>query len=261
MTATPYPAVLDDLVVRLRQALDDELIGLYLYGSLVTGGFDAHASDIDLVAVTTTPASLLDLTRLRRVHDQVVEIHPEWANRIEVAYIGEGTLRSFRAGGPLAVISPGEPLHLIEGADLYLQNWYLVRLTSTALSGPPPEETFPTISADEFVAAVAAYADEVRTRSVTSMAPGMRAYTVLTMCRALQTVSTRAPSSKQVGAMTTRERHPEWTTLIDAALACRESGGRRGFDTAESVAQVERFVRVIANDIAVSRRSAPPRIP
>ena len=261
MPAPPYPAVLDDLVVRLRQALDDELLGLYVYGSLVTGGFDPHASDIDLVVVTTTPASALDLDRLRSVHDEIAKIYPGWVDRIEVAYIGEATLRSFREGGVLAVISPGEPLHLIDGANRYLQNWYLVGLTSVTLSGPAREDIFPTISVDEFVAAVALYADEVRSRSVASMAPGMRAYTVLTMCRALQTISTRAPCSKQEGAATTRERHPEWGSLIDAALACRASGGRRGFDTAVFVAQVERFVSIIANDIAVRHRSAPPRIP
>jgi hypothetical protein len=248
--APAYPAVLGDLAYGLRDAVGDELVGLYLYGSVVTGGFDPEASDIDLVAVTKTDASSLNISRLRRVHADLVALNPNWADRIEVVYVGEATLRSFRDGGPLAVISPGEPLHVVEGADLYLQNWYLVRLTSVALIGPAREEVFPAISSDEFVAAVARYAGEVSRRSVASMSPGMRAYTVLTMCRALRTVSTHAPSSKKDGAESCRQRHPEWAPLIDAALACRLSGGRQGFDDPESIRYVEAFVRAIADEIA-----------
>jgi predicted nucleotidyltransferase len=54
MTITPY-ADIDQLLVKLlanlQQILDNKLIGLYLYGSLVTGDFDTNRSDIDLLAV------------------------------------------------------------------------------------------------------------------------------------------------------------------------------------------------------------------
>jgi predicted nucleotidyltransferase len=256
MSAPAKSAVVDDLVTGLRAALGDQLVGIYLYGSAVVGGFDNDISDLDLVAVTTVDASQLDLANVGRVHDDIVRLHPMWKDRIEVVYVGESTLRSLTEGGPVAVISPGEPLHLTDGADLWVQNWYLARTTSIALDGPARESIFPTISLDEFITAIGRYAAEVKGRNLSSMIAGGRAYTVLTMCRALATVSTGRPCSKQEGAAWMRGRHPEWDFLVEAALACRASG--RGFDDPETIAEAESLVRAIANEIALIVR-APPR--
>jgi len=245
-----WPAIVDEIVASLRRALADPLAGIYLYGSAVVGGFDEGVSDVDLIAVTRDDASRLDLASLGRMHDELAGRHPDWKDRIEIVYVGEPTLRTFRGGGPVAVISPGEPLHLVDGANLWLQNWYLARLTSTALIGPARETMFPKVSVDEFVAAVARYAAEVKDRSLDSMGPGSRAYTVLTMCRALRTVSTRSPCSKQEGAAWTVRRHPQWNALIEEALACRESGGRRGFDSGPTTIEASVFVRQVAAEVA-----------
>jgi hypothetical protein len=246
----PSPPVVDDIVASLRGDLADELVGIYLYGSVVVGGFEDDVSDVDLIAVTTVDASELDVAKLGRMHDDLVRRHPDWEDRIEIVYVGAATLRSFREGGPVAVISPGQPLHLVDGADRWLQNWYLARLTATALVGPPREVIFPRISLDDFVAAIARYVAEVKDRSLDSMRPGSRAYTVLTMCRALRTVSTRSPSSKQEGAAWTAGRHPEWDALIKEALTCRSSGGRHGFDDPQTTIDASLFVRQIADEIA-----------
>src|SRR3954469_25862374 len=47
-------ALLEELTRDLREALGPELRGLYVYGSFVSGGFDAGVSDLDLIAVTRT---------------------------------------------------------------------------------------------------------------------------------------------------------------------------------------------------------------
>ena len=47
-TSTEIEAgLLDELVADIRGVIGDDLLGLYLYGSAVTGGFDPGASDID----------------------------------------------------------------------------------------------------------------------------------------------------------------------------------------------------------------------
>lgn len=141
--------------VSLRIALGDHLVGLYVYGSVVSGGFDPDVSDVDFVAVTVPDASALNLADLERMHRDLVRRHPAWNDRIEVVYIGQATLRSFRDAGVLAAISPGEPLHLRDDANRWLQNWYLVRETGTILYGPDPGSVIPPISRAEFLAAVA----------------------------------------------------------------------------------------------------------
>jgi hypothetical protein len=48
---TPYTdmnALIEQLLSRIQEVLGEKLVGLYLYGSLVTGDFDHGSSDIDI---------------------------------------------------------------------------------------------------------------------------------------------------------------------------------------------------------------------
>src|SRR5829696_7890174 len=104
---------LDALNAAIHGVLGDDLVGLYLHGSAMTGGFDAGVSDLDLVAVTGPEVEALDLVGLERMHRLFEKQCAEWRNRVEVVYIGQRTLASFRTStGSLTVVSPGEPFHV-----------------------------------------------------------------------------------------------------------------------------------------------------
>lgn len=248
MSATSVDKLLDALVSNIHAALGDDLVGIYLYGSYVSGGFDPGVSDVDLVAVTSREADQIDLAGLDRVHDDFVTLHPEWSDRLEVVYVGRAALRSFRTSdGRLAVISPGEPFHLRDDRVAeWLQNWYLIRETGVALFGPIATTLVPPISTAEFVAATAHYADQISRQGLSQATPGSRAYAVLTVCRALRTVETQTHGSKQEGAAWARELMPEWAWLIDAALRCRLSRGTIGFDDERTRAATEAFIALVA---------------
>ena len=119
-----------------HEVLGEGLVGIYVYGSYVSGGFDPGVSDLDLVAVTSGEVDGIDLPGLDLMHSDFVSRHPEWSDRIEVVYVGLAALRSFRtSSGPLAVISPGEPFHLRDERVVeWLQNWYLIRETGGSRS-------------------------------------------------------------------------------------------------------------------------------
>lgn len=244
-------ALLERLVTDLRAVLRADLVGIYVYGSYVSGGFDPGVSDLDLVAVTAPPVEAIDLRGLGRMHRDFIGRHPAWDDRVEVVYLGRAALWSFRTSpGPLAVISPGEPFHLRdERAVEWLQNWYLVRETGVTLYGPDARVIIPPIAWTEFVAATARYADDVRHRNIDHEGPGALAYTVLTMCRALRTVRTQACGSKQEAAAWTRVRMPEWAWLIDSALRCRLSRGASGLADPQTRAAAVRFIGLVAAQI------------
>lgn len=243
--------LLDGLVTEMAAVLGDDLTGLYLYGSAMTGGFDPGVSDLDLAAVTGPDVRSIDLSGIERMHRAFATAHPAWQDRIEVVYAGREALASFRTSpGPLAVISPGEPFHLRREAPVeWLQNWYLLRETGVALRGPEPAQVVPPISTTEFVAATAHYAGVLGRRNLDGAGSGSIAYTLLTLCRAVATVSTRRPVSKQEGAAWAAERRPEWAWLIEAALACRLTRGRSGFDDQAARAAARRLVGLLTAEI------------
>jgi predicted nucleotidyltransferase len=244
------------LASEIQDVLGDDLVGLYIYGSSVSGGFDHGVSDIDLVAVTAPEVGALDLAGLERVHRLFARRYPDWSDRLEIVYIGSATLRAFRTSpGSLAVISPGEPFHVRdERVAEWLQNWYLVRENGICLYGAEAAAVVPAITWTEFSAATVRYAYELRNRSRVGASGGVFAYTILTMCRALRTVRTQTHGSKQEAAAWTRERMPEWAWLIDSALQCRLSRGTIGLDDEGSRAAAETFIAVLADQILANYR-------
>ena len=253
--------LLEALVSDIRAVLGGDLLGIYLYGSSVSGGFDPGVSDLDLVAVTSAEVEEMNLADLEQMQLDIVRRNPEWTDRLEITYIGWTTLQSFRtSAGLLAVISPGEPFHVVGDVDEWLQNWYLVRETGVTLYGVAAADVIPPIARVEFVAAVVRYADWLRKRNHNDLGPGSLAYAVLSLCRALQTVRTGMHCSKQEAAAWARERMPKWAWLIDAALRCRMSRGATGFDDELTRAAAETFIGLLADEITgLCQLMCPPR--
>jgi len=74
-------------LVVLAQKVQNKLVGLYLYGSLTTNGFDPLRSDVDLLAVLSSDLTEPELNRLLAVHSDLVHHNPAWDDRIEVVYV------------------------------------------------------------------------------------------------------------------------------------------------------------------------------
>ncbi len=240
--------LLGELTSSIHRLLGDGLVGAYLYGSYVSGGFDPGVSDLDLLVVTSSAVEGIDLAGLEEVHREFVDRHPDWIDRIEVVYIGRAVLKAFRTSvGHLAVISPGEPFHVRDDqVDEWLQNWYLVRETGITLYGPPPAAVLPPVAWTEFVAATERYAGQVSAQDFGGLGLGQLAYSILTMCRALRTVETQTQGSKQEAAAWARERLPKSAWLIDAALRSRLSRGTLGFEDERTRAAAREFIGRVA---------------
>ncbi len=93
---TEIEALLGRLTDEIRRNTNDTLVGLYVYGSLVTGDFDKDRSDIDLLAVVDSDVEGDTFGRLDRMHARFVQDYPAWEDRIEVAYVPDSALLNFR---------------------------------------------------------------------------------------------------------------------------------------------------------------------
>jgi aminoglycoside adenylyltransferase-like protein/nucleotidyltransferase-like protein len=247
--------VVEALTAEIKATLGEQLLGLYLYGSYVRGGFDPDVSDVDLLAVTADEVQRLDLPALEQMHADFVRRHPEWSDRLDVIYIGRRTLDSFRTNqGSLAVISPGEPFHVTSDVVDWLMNWYHVLEGGVTLFGPEPSELIPPITWEEFAAAVARYVEWFRSEIAAGRGAGYRAYAVLSTCRALYAVRNGRPASKQEAAAWTKERTPDWAWLIDAALRARLAYGR-GFDDPRTLAAANAFIDQVAEGLGSAKEA------
>ena len=249
MQATPYAdinSLLESLLSRMRDILQEKLAGLYLYGSLTTGDFDPRSSDIDLLAALSSDISKAGFEALRAMHLDFARESPAWEDRVEVAYLSVRALRTFRSElSPMAVISPGEPFHMTDAGKEWLMNWYVVRENGVALFGPPPQTLIAPITRREFAECVRGYVAEWGDRIRDTPERKEQAYGILTMCRALHLHRTGEAASKRRAALWAQGELPQWADLIGSALAWREAWREEQVDHAATRAESVRFVTFV----------------
>jgi hypothetical protein len=225
---TPYPevnAVLEMLLKEAQAVLGDQFVGLYVHGSLASGGFDPQRSDIDFVAVTAGELPDETLTALAEMHARISASGLEWARKLEGPCIPRHGLRRYdpaRARYPWL----GEDGHLsVEqlGSDWVIQ-LHVLREHGIAVAGPDPQTLIDPIQPDDLRRAQQATLhewwqpqldDPSRLRS-----RRYQAYSVLTMCRALYMLEHGTVVTKAVAAQWAQETLGQcWAMLIERALA------------------------------------------
>jgi hypothetical protein len=249
--STSEPAV-DSLLVSIREAIvgvtGSSLVGLYLFGSLTTGDFDAAVSDIDLLAVLADSPSQRLAARLRRMHADLAQANPAWDDRIEVIYISaQGLARCRTATTTIAVISPGEPFHLVQAGQDWILNWYPARQSGVRLLGPPIDSLIPPIPSAEYIDQVRRSLVGFTNRIPGDATPGSQAYAILTMCRGLYAIRFGERLSKRAAAAWAQHEFPQWADLIGRALGWRQRQWHPdGQDGAATVAETRSFVTAMA---------------
>jgi predicted nucleotidyltransferase len=247
--ATPYTDInrlLEELLSQIGDVLQENLVGLYVYGSLTTGDFDRGSSDIDLLAATSSYLTDAEFEALRAMHRDFAHENPEWDDRVEVAYLSVTALATFRSEiSPMAVISPGEPFHVKEAGKDWLLNWYVVRESGVPLAGPPAEAIIAPISQQEFVKSVSDYAVWWGDKIQDAREWKEQAYAILTMCRALHVRQNGEQVSKKQAATWAAQELPQWSRLIQQALIWRDGWRDEDVDHAATSPETVRFVQFV----------------
>lgn len=256
MAITLYPemdGLVEELGERIRAALGPKVVGIYVYGSLVTGDYDPVHSDMDLLTVLDGELTRGEFERLDALHEAFVAAHPAWTDRVEVAYLSQQALRTFRtARSPIAIISPGEPFHIKDAGKDWLINWWVVRRQGVALHGPPPQEVIGPIADEEFRRAVREQVGEWQTYIHEMTRRKSQAYAILTMCRALHAYVVGEQVSKRQAAAWAAGYFPAWGPLIRDAWAWRTAANDEGIEPAATMAETVRFVRFAGESMGVA---------
>ncbi len=264
---TPYPdinALLDLILSQMQTILDDKLIGLYIFGSLVTGDFDYDSSDIDLIAATSTELNEKELERLKTMHHDIAFQQKAWDDRIEVGYIPVENLKKSQSHFQLALISPGESFHVTIADSAWIINRYVLREKGITLFGPSPKTLVDPISQEELMHTMQEIIKEWREwikHTELIHRREYQAFAILTMCRALYTTRQGTFVSKKQAALWAENELPEWSSLIRRALVWRNEWRDEHIDHDATFPEAMRFVHfaldLCENDPGVSKSDPP----
>jgi hypothetical protein len=258
---TQYPdvnALLRLFLGGVQTILGARLVGMYLHGSLATGDFNPHSSDIDFVVVTTGQLPDDLLPALAEMHAHLAASGLKWAARLEGAYISKQAIRRYEPEKTSCAWlgSDGhfawEPL----GNDWVIQS-YGLREQGLAVTGPDPKTLIDPILPEDLRHAELAtlrwwWAPQLenpfRLRS-----REYQAYAVLTMCRALYTLQFATVASKPAAARWAQaELGERWSALIERSLAWREGDG------VDDMPAALEFIRFTLERLQRNTPSAPP---
>lgn len=206
VTDTLIRAQVERYVADVRTMLGDELIGVYLHGSLAMGCFNPAQSDLDLLVITRTPMSL---ATKRTIADHLVRASRQPAP-IEVSFLALATLTLWRH-------PPSFDFHYSEmWRDAYIRDlagegwraWdagekrdpdlsahiMVARRRGIALYGPPAASVFPDVPEADYIAAIMSDVTEALDRIYADPV-----YAILNACRTLAFLQTRQVLSKDEG--------------------------------------------------------------
>jgi RimJ/RimL family protein N-acetyltransferase/predicted nucleotidyltransferase len=223
---TPYQDVNDVLFKisnDMKDILDDNLIGLYLCGSLTYGDFNPDSSDIDLVAIINQPLSQHELERIKQLHEKIGNNYQKWADRLECSYTPAYMLKN--------ILPPKEPRAYYGGGIFYEEapygnewiiNNYLLYEYGIPLIGPDFKTLTPPIDIVEVQKASIRDLFQEWEPKITDLEwlnnSHYQSYLIMNLCRILYTVMCGAAGTKKVSAEWVKNQFgPPWSNLIAVA--------------------------------------------
>jgi hypothetical protein len=225
---TEVTDILNIFLVGVQDALKDNLVGIYLRGSLALGDFDPETSDLDLLAVTEQPVAEAEFAALASLHAQIGTLPNPYANELEITYLDRAALRRFQPGLSHPTLGRGETLIRSEHHTNWLLERWAVRERGVTLLGPEPQALIDPIAAEELYQAVRLrlndWADWARTLGEPDWQVPRKhqAYPVETMCRVLYMLTNRELSSKPQAVAWALQILPEpWRATVERSQTWR----------------------------------------
>ena len=226
-------AFAQEVVDVVRGCLGDQVVAVYLFGSVALDDWQRASSDIDMAVVATAP---LAADALRSLADAVLATAAQAPARgLELVVYTEaqaahpdGTVALNVNGGPLMTTSVD-----IDHADFwFVLDAAILRSTAVALIGPPAAEVFGHVADTVLRAALdeslAWHAEQVAHRPEAA---------VLAACRSWRFLADGRWTDKSEAAHWAAARSEQWRPMITAALQVRQ-GGTGQIDAGDAAAFV-----------------------
>ena len=216
-------AFLDLLHANQRAVLGDQLVGLYLGGSLALGDFNPKRSDIDFVAVTAEDLAPEQVAGLEQVHARLWAAGTKWARKLDGSYVPQQVIRRWAPDHPPCPFVEAAEFYVTQQGSAVIQRHILCE-HGIAVVGPQPHTLLDPVTAPELRATVydmlARWWRPLLDDPAWLQRDSNQSFAVLTMCRMIYTYEHGAVASKPTAARWCRQIiSSQWAGLIDWALA------------------------------------------
>jgi predicted nucleotidyltransferase len=230
--------------------LKNNLVGIYLWGSLTYAAFDERCSDADCVVVTRRDINEREFAALGDWFDKSLKEN-YWTSKLDMRFVIDKEFLDktskcclYHFGKLLRSGSDGNPLI-----------WLNIAQTGITLWGKPAKEIAPEITPEVLNNALRLELEYLKEDLAanagdrSALAFFHNSYAVLTACRIFYTAHQRALVSKEIAQAWTLENVPqEWSAVIKTASANRLAG--KGLKTAKLEMEAMDFVRFIEDQVS-----------
>jgi hypothetical protein len=228
-----FPTEVTPLLAKLPEALKHllgtNLVGFYVYGSVLEPAFDPARSDVDCIAVTERALTDVEYRQLNDWLTEAATADP-WVMRLQLSCLNKSSVLAedataclYQCGVLTRSGSDGNPII-----------WMDLLQRGCTLVGATPESFLPRITPEIFrqalVREVGYLRDELSGEPASEWRDRLsyRVYAVLTLCRILFSVQTGKVAPKERAARWAIDHVPaDWHDLIRRAL---EVGGPAGLE-------------------------------
>ena len=213
--------IVTDVSDKIRQMLGENMIGIYLFGSLVLGDFDENFSDIDLMIVLKRDINTDEFEKIKDLQKYISKKYSRFGtDGIEMIFVSTETIKKYLIKETfLTAVAPGNPLETIVCKTECLIYFYIVRNYGKTILGTPKEEVFPIISETDFVN----MSNKVALENIPYWEEACKKtlheqfYSVITLCRAFYIKENKTYPSKLEAKNWTKNKYPDFKDIIEYA--------------------------------------------
>ncbi len=213
--------VVNDVSDKIEKMLGDNIVGIYLFGSLVLGDFNENFSDIDLMIVLKKGINKDEFERIKDLQKYISEKYSRFGtDGIEMIFVSTETIKNYLVKETfLTAVAPGNPLETVVCKPEFLIYFYIVKNYGKTILGTPKEEVFPIISETDFVN----MSNKVATENIPYWKEACKKtlheqfYSVITLCRALYIKENKTYPSKLEAKNWTKNKYPNFKDIIEYA--------------------------------------------
>src|SRR6185503_2866166 len=231
----PYPELRDVLnmfVDEISAELRENLVGIYLVGSIASGDFDLD-SDVDFLVVTNTELTEANMKALQDIQIKIHGFDCYPAKHLEGSYISISDLNDWSTVGEkkLYYFDNGSTTYEQSTHDNQWHVRWILRERGITLIGQKPETILQQIPLDKLSNEIKAamlqvmklFEDEINRPLSFFNSKFGQSFAVLTYCRMLHTLHTGTVQSKKAAVKWAKLFvEPKWIKIIDQAWNERE---------------------------------------